>query len=97
MAKGYWVAIYREISDPEKLAAYAKVAGPYIESCGGRFLKRGTAEKVYEAGIRERTTIIEFDSVESAIACHDSAEYAAALEVFDGAAVRDLRFVEGTD
>ncbi|NBQ31812.1 MAG: DUF1330 domain-containing protein, partial [Proteobacteria bacterium] len=27
MAKGYWVSAYRSISDPEKLAAYAKLAG----------------------------------------------------------------------
>ncbi len=97
MAKGYWVAIYREISDTDKLAAYAKVAGPHIESCGGKFLTRGKAAKVYEAGILERTTIIEFDSLDAALACHDSPEYQAALDVFDNAAVRDLRFVEGTE
>ena len=27
MAKAYWVATYRSISDPDKLAAYAKLAG----------------------------------------------------------------------
>ncbi len=96
MAKGYWVAIYREIHDPDKMAAYAKVAGPFIESCGGKFLTRGKAAKVYEAGIQERTTIIEFESLDAAIACHESPEYEEALKVFDGAAVRDLRFVEGT-
>ena len=96
MAKGYWVAIYREINDPDKMAAYAKVAGPFIEGFGGKFLTRGKAAKVYEAGIQERTTIIEFESLARAIACHESPEYKAALEVFDGAAVRDLRFVEGT-
>ncbi|MGW3254946.1 hypothetical protein ACWDCX_30890 [Streptomyces fungicidicus] len=26
MAKGYWVSVYRTISDPEKLAAYNKLA-----------------------------------------------------------------------
>jgi hypothetical protein len=30
MAKAYWVTCYRSISDPEKLAAYAKLAGPAI-------------------------------------------------------------------
>ena len=28
MAKAYWVVSYREIKDPTKLAAYAKLAGP---------------------------------------------------------------------
>jgi uncharacterized protein (DUF1330 family) len=43
MAKAYWITLYREISDPAKLAAYAKLAGPSIEAGGGRFLARGTA------------------------------------------------------
>jgi len=28
MAKAYWVAFYHSISNPEALAAYAKLAGP---------------------------------------------------------------------
>ena len=35
MAKAYWVATYRSISDPDKLAAYAKLAGPAIQAAGG--------------------------------------------------------------
>jgi uncharacterized protein (DUF1330 family) len=95
MAKAYWVATYRSISDPEALAAYAKLAGPAIAAAGGRFLARGTAAKAYEAGILQRVVIIEFDSVEKAIAAHDSAGYQAALEVFGKAANRDPRVVEG--
>ena len=30
MAKAYWVATYRSISNPDALAAYAKLAGPAI-------------------------------------------------------------------
>ena len=30
MAKGYWVSVYRTISDPEKLAAYNKLAGQAV-------------------------------------------------------------------
>jgi uncharacterized protein (DUF1330 family) len=43
MAKAYWVATYRSISDPEALAGYAKLAGPAIMAAGGRFLARGNA------------------------------------------------------
>src|SRR5689334_17608499 len=32
MAKAYWVAAYRSISNPDALAAYAKLAGPAIQS-----------------------------------------------------------------
>ena len=95
MPKAYWIACYRKITDPGKLAAYAKLAGPVIESAGGRFLARSTAAKAYEDGVRERTVLIEFDSVEQAAAVHDSPEYQAALDALDDGAVRDLRIVPG--
>jgi uncharacterized protein (DUF1330 family) len=95
MAKAYWITCYRAISDPAKLAAYAKLAGPSIEAGGGRFLARGTAAQAYEAGQSERTVVIEFDSVEHAIAVHDSAGYQQALAALEGGAVRDVRIVPG--
>ena len=95
MAKGYWISNYRSVSDPDKLAAYAKLAGPAIEAGGGKFLARGTAAKVYEAGIQQRTVIIEFASDEAAIATHDSPGYQAALAALGNGAERDLRVVEG--
>jgi len=96
MAKAYWITCYREISDPAKLAAYAKLAGPAIEGGGGRFLVRGTAVRAYESGRAERTVVIEFDSVDQAIAAHDSAGYQAALAELRGGAERDVRIVSGT-
>ena len=95
MAKAYWVVCYREIKDPAKLAAYAKLSGPAIEAGGGRILARGTAVEAYEAGQLERTVLIEFDSVEHAIAVHDSPAYQAALKVLAGGVVRDMRIVVG--
>jgi uncharacterized protein (DUF1330 family) len=95
MAKAYWVATYRSISNPDAVAEYAKLAGPAIAAGGGRFLARGTAAQAYEAGVKQRTVIIEFDSVEKAVATHDSPGYQAALKVFNKAADRDLRIVEG--
>ena len=95
MAKGYWIACYREVSDAAKLAAYAKLAGPAIEQGGGRFLARGLAAHAYEAGVAERTVVIEFESVAKAVAVHDSAAYQAALAALAGGAVRDLRIIAG--
>lgn len=97
MAKAYWVATYRSVSDPDALAAYAKLAGPAIAGAGGRFLARGNAAKAYEAGVAQRVVIIEFDSVAQAIATHDGEGYQAALKVFGKAAERDLRIVEGLE
>ena len=39
MAKGYWICFYRSISNPDAVAEYAKLAGPAIQSGGGRFRK----------------------------------------------------------
>jgi uncharacterized protein (DUF1330 family) len=97
MAKAYWIACYRSISNPDALAAYAKLAGPAIAASGGRFLARGGTAKTYEAGIAQRTVLIEFESVAKAIATHDSPGYQAALEALGNAAERDMRIVEGVD
>jgi uncharacterized protein (DUF1330 family) len=95
MAKAYWISVYRKVTEPGKLAAYAKLAGPAIEAGGGRFLARSTAARAYEAGMLERVVVIEFDSVEAAVATHDSPAYQAALEALGGGAERDLRIVPG--
>lgn len=95
MAKGYWVVTYKAVLNPDKMAAYAKLAGPAIEAQGGRYLARGTPAKVYENGIMQRVVVTEFDSLEKAIAAHDCAGYQAALKVLDGGADREIRIVEG--
>ena len=95
MPKVYWVNAYRAVSDPDKLAAYAKLAGPAITAGGGRFLVRGEPAKVYENGLMLRTVLIEFDSVAQAIATHDSPAYQAALVALGNGAERDIRIIEG--
>jgi uncharacterized protein (DUF1330 family) len=95
MARAYWISCYRRVIDPAKLSAYAQLAGPAIESGGGRFLARGVAAVAYEDGVAERTVIIEFDSVDQAIAAHDSPAYQAAVAALADGAVRDLRIVAG--
>lgn len=95
MPKAYWISCYREVIDPVKVSAYGKLAGAAIRAAGGRFLARSTADRAYEAGLKTRTTVIEFESLEKAIALHDSDAYQAALAALDGGAVRDLRIVQG--
>jgi len=84
MAKGYWITLYRSVSNPAALAEYAKLASPAIQAGGGRFVVRGTPSKVYEAGLGERTIVIEFESVQSAIATYEGPAYQAALKVLKG-------------
>ncbi len=95
MAKGYWINVFRSVADPDKVEAYRKLAGPVMEAAGARFLVRGQPTKVYEAGLMQRAVVIEFDSVEQAIAVHDSPGYQAALKALGNGAERDLRIVEG--
>jgi uncharacterized protein (DUF1330 family) len=97
MAKGYWICFYRSISNPESLAAYAKLAGPAIQGAGGRFLARGGVAKTYEAGLDQRTVLIEFPSVDAALKAHDSEGYQAALRALANGAERDMRIVEGLE
>ena len=72
MAKAYWVVCYRSISDPTARENYSKLGAPAVLAAGGRFLTRGIPAKTYEHGIKERTVVIEFDSLAQAIAAHDS-------------------------
>jgi uncharacterized protein (DUF1330 family) len=94
MPKAYLVTTYRSISNQDTLAEYAKLAGPAMIAAGGRFLARGNAAKAYEKGIVQRVILIEFDSVEKAIAAFEGPGYQAARKVLGNAAERDIRIVE---
>ena len=94
MAKAYWVASYRPVSNPDALTAYARLSGPAIMAGGGRILARGLPAHVFEAGLQQRTVVIEFDSVEHAKAAHDSPGYQEPLAALAGGAERDIRIIE---
>ncbi len=91
------ISFYRSVSDPEALAAYAKLAIPAIAAAGGRVLARGTAAKAFDQGIVQRTVVVEFDSVEHADAAYHSPAYQKALAVLGNAVHRDMRIVEGVE
>jgi uncharacterized protein (DUF1330 family) len=95
MPKAYWINTFRSVSDPRKLAEYVELAGPAMRESGGRFLARGQPARVFEAGVHERTIVIEFDSVEAAVAAYESPGYQKALRALGDGAVRDLRIIEG--
>ena len=95
MAKAYLVLCYHSASDEKALQEYAKLALPAIQGAGGRYLARGMPAQTYEAGLNQRTVIIEFDSVAQAIAAHDSPAYQTALKALGNTAKRDVRVIEG--
>lgn len=94
MTKAYWINAFRSVSDPEKLDAYIRLAGPAMREAGGRFLARGQPAHAFEDGLMERLTVIEFDSVAAAKAAYESEGYQAALRALGDGAVRDLRIIE---
>ena len=94
MPKAHWINTFRSIQDEQKLAAYIELAGPAMRAAGGRFLARGLPARAFESGLVERTTLIEFDSVDAAVAAYHSPAYQEALQVLDDGAERDLRIIE---
>ena len=94
MAKGYWITFYHSISNPAVLADYVKLATPVVQAHRGRFISRGMPVKVYEAGILERSVVVEFENVRDAMAAYESPEYKEAMKVL-GDVKRDVRILEG--
>jgi len=96
MPKGYWVSVYRDISDPERLAAYDELARQAVQAGGGRLLSRDGRVVAHEAGTTQRVILIEFDSFEQAVATYESEAYRTALATLSDGAERDFRIIEGT-
>jgi len=96
MPKAYWVVNYQSVKNPDALQAYAKLAGPAIQSAGGRFIVRGTPIKTMEAGMNQRTVVIEFESLDKALGAYESTAYQEALKALGaGNVTRDMRVLEG--
>ena len=96
MKKGYWVVVYRSISDEAAVKAYAAAAVPALESLGGLLLTRSTSQvQPHEAGLPQRVVLVEFKSYEIALAAYESPAYRKALEALGSGAERDFRIVEG--
>jgi uncharacterized protein (DUF1330 family) len=97
MPKAYWITFYREIKDPAKLAAYAKMAAPATTPFGAKYLARGNANAAYEHGQKDRVVVTEFESLAKAIAAHDSPAYQEAVKVLGDSVVRDVRIIEALE
>jgi uncharacterized protein (DUF1330 family) len=93
--KGYWIVCYKSISDPVALSEYSKLAGVALEALGGRVIVLSKPAKVHEAGLDQKVVIVEFESLEKAIAAYESDQYRLALKALGQAAERDFRIAEG--
>jgi uncharacterized protein (DUF1330 family) len=95
MPKAYAVVCYRLTPEAQKLAAYSELALPAVAPFGARILARGNAEVALEHGVKERTVVVEYPSLENATAAYGSAAYGEALKALGSGVVRDFRIVEG--
>jgi uncharacterized protein (DUF1330 family) len=93
----YWINTFVEIIDEDKLARYVKLAGAAMIAAGGRFLARGNPAHTFEEASELRTSLIEFDSVDAAVAAYRSPAYQEALRVLDNGARREIRILDGVD
>jgi uncharacterized protein (DUF1330 family) len=62
---------------------------------GGTTLASTNKVEAHENGASEQTVLIEFESLEKAIAAYNSDDYQKALEALAGGADRDIRIFEG--
>jgi uncharacterized protein (DUF1330 family) len=66
--------------DPQRLADYSKLAVPAIEPFGARLLARGDAVVALEHSLKERTVVVEYPSLEQAVAAYSSVGHAEAVK-----------------
>jgi uncharacterized protein (DUF1330 family) len=96
MKKGYWVVAYRTVADEATTKNYVALAGAALMPLGARLLvPPGSAVTALEAGLKQTTVVVEFDSYEIALAAYESADYKKALVALGSGVERDFRIVEG--
>ena len=94
--KAYWVCIYENIDNAEKLEEYAVKARPAVEKFSGKFLVRGGKNRTNDGIESPRTIVVEFPDYNTAIECYDSAKYQEAHDILKGHVVRHHQIVEGS-
>ena len=94
--KGYWIAVYKDLTNPENIKKYAEKASPAIKRYKGKILSRGGKIETIEGSPSPRTVLIEFPSMQDALQCYHSDEYQEAMKIGKGEFNRHIQIVEGT-
>jgi uncharacterized protein (DUF1330 family) len=96
MKKGYWVVAYRTVGDDATMKNYVALAGAALRPFEARLLiPPGSAVTAHEAGLKQMTVVVEFDSYEIAQAAYESADYKKAVAALGSGVERDFRIAEG--
>ena len=96
MPKAYWIA-HIDVNEPDRYPEYVERARPAFERHGARFLARGGETRGMEGTARGRNVVIEFPSLDEAVACYESDEYRMARAVRQAVADGELLIVEGVE
>lgn len=96
MPKGYWIA-RMDVKDAEIYDSYRAANAKPFADYGARFLVRGGKQDLREGNWRNRTVVLEFDSLADAIACYESDAYQQAKDIRLPVSEGDLVIVEGYD
>ena len=94
MPKAYWIARV-DVHDPDVYKKYVEANGAAFAKYNAKFLARGGRAEVLEGPGRARNVVIEFASMEEALACYHSPEYAAAKQFRLAASTGEFVLVEG--
>ena len=98
----YWMA-HARINDPVEYKKYTDRVPEIVQRYGGKVLARGGRYKINEGGADfqqfHRHIVIEFPTLEQAVACFESQEYqeAAAFRRNGGVGIVQNVIVEGGD
>lgn len=96
MPKAYWIARV-DVRDPERYKDYISTAAPAFKAHGARFVVRGGPFKELEGKARSRNVVIEFDTMEQALACYESDDYQAAKAIRQECSEAEMLIVEGAE
>lgn len=96
MPKAYVVARVT-VTEPDAYAEYARLAPEAMKVYGAKILARGGRVETLEGASRPRNVILEFPSMEAALAYWNSPEYQHARSFRLGAAEFELIAVEGVE
>ena len=96
MKKGYWVVSYRTVGDEAMMSRYVALAVAALGQFGAHSLvSPRSAVTPHEAGLKQMTVVVEFDSYADALAAYETADYKKALAVLGPGVKRDFRIAEG--
>ena len=94
MPKAYWIA-HVTVTNPDQYKFYASDAGITFKKYAATILARGGPHQQMEGQGHARNVVIEFPSLQAAIACYNSEEYQSAKAKRKDAGEADIVIVEG--